>query len=155
PRSALADIAHTLQHGRRAFEWRTTLACATTAEAIEHLAKFPQTTDPIEAQPAGSYRVVFGYSGQGAQHAAMAQEIYESEPVFRRVADKCLQLFARHGVALAGRLFNRDWKPDPAEIQHTLFAQCALFTTQVGLTELWRSFGLTPSGVIGHSVGEL
>ena len=155
PELQLVDVAHTLRHGRRSLEWRTTLACATSAGAIEQLTKLPEATDPVEAEPAGSYRVVFGYSGQGAQHATMAQEVYEREPVFRRAADQCLHLFAERGVALAGRLFNRDWKPDTAEIHHTLFAQCALFTTQVALTELWRSFGLAPSGVVGHSVGEL
>jgi len=155
PGLSLVDVAHTLRNGRRAFEWRTALACAATAEAIEQLKKISETTDPVEAQPAGTYRVVFGYSGQGAQHAAMSQEVYEREPVFRRVADQCLRLFAERGVALTGRLFNRDWKPDTAEIHDTLFAQCALFTIQVAMTELWRSFGLAPSGVVGHSVGEL
>jgi acyl transferase domain-containing protein len=88
----------------------------------------------------------FVYSGMGAQWWGMGGELYAAEPVFRAAVDRCAEL---DPAVLRG--FCGDGTPirDPAD------AQPAGLALQVGLTELWRSRGVAPVAVIGHSFGEL
>ena len=88
----------------------------------------------------------FVYSGMGAQWWGMGGELYAAEPVFRAAVDRCAAL---HPAVLRG--FSGDGTPmvDPAD------AQPAGLALQVGLTELWRSRGVAPAAVVGHSFGEL
>jgi acyl transferase domain-containing protein len=88
----------------------------------------------------------FVYSGMGAQWWGMGGELYAAEPVFRAAVDRCAAL---HPAVLPG--FMGDGKPmlDPAD------AQPAGLALQVGLTVLWRSRGVAPAAVAGHSFGEV
>jgi hybrid polyketide synthase/nonribosomal peptide synthetase FtdB len=88
----------------------------------------------------------FVYSGMGAQWWGMGGELYAAEPVFRAAVERCAAL---DPAVLRG--FSGDGTPmlDPAD------AQPAGLALQVGLTELWRSRGVTPAAVVGHSFGEL
>jgi len=100
-------------------------------------------------------RLAFLFSGQGSQYAGMGHELYRNEPVFRDTIDRCAaRLDARgsldppmrevlFGAGGAGRL-----------IDETRWTQPALFVLQVGLAMLWRSWGVVPDVVLGHSVGE-
>jgi acyl transferase domain-containing protein len=88
----------------------------------------------------------FVYSGMGAQWWGMGGELYAAEPVFRAAVERCAAL---DPAVLRG--FSGDGSPmlDPAD------AQPAGLALQVGLTELWRSRGVAPAAVVGHSFGEL
>jgi acyl transferase domain-containing protein len=88
----------------------------------------------------------FVYSGMGAQWWGMGGELYGAEPVFRAAVDRCAAL---DPAVLRG--FSGDGTPivDPAD------AQPAGLALQVALTELWRSRGVEPAAVVGHSFGEL
>jgi acyl transferase domain-containing protein len=91
-------------------------------------------------------KLPFVYSGMGAQWWGMGGELYAGEPVFRAAVERCAAL---HPAVLRG--FSGDGTPmlDPAD------AQTAGLALQVGLTELWRSRGVAPAAVVGHSFGEL
>jgi acyl transferase domain-containing protein/acyl carrier protein len=97
--------------------------------------------------------VVFLYSGQGSQTPGMARDLYERFPVFRDAVDTAASALARHvDTDLRAILF--DDTDNEERIHRTLYTQPVLFILEVGLTALWRSWGLAPDYVLGHSIGE-
>lgn len=111
------------------------------------------TTDPP--------RVAFLFTGQGSQSPRMARGLYDREPVFRASLDRLMALLddelAAAGVetSVSDVLFAAPDTPDEALLDQTLFTQTALFAVELALVDLWRSWGVTPSAVIGHSLGEI
>ncbi|HRQ87614.1 MAG TPA: type I polyketide synthase, partial [Bacteroidia bacterium] len=97
--------------------------------------------------------LVFVFTGQGAQWWAMGQDLIQREPVFRGV----LEEIDRHLKPLAGWSLIEEMTRDEAtsQINRTNIAQPAIFGLQVALAELWKSWGIQPSKVVGHSVGEV
>src|SRR5262249_20297778 len=101
--------------------------------------------------------VVFLFPGQGSQYPEMAAGLYRSEPVVRRAIDRCARLLEPAlGADLRKLMFpSRRHREGAAEaVKDTKWAQPALFTVGYALAELWRSWGVTPAAMIGHSVGE-
>ncbi len=97
--------------------------------------------------------LVFVFTGQGAQWWAMGQELLNREPVFRAV----LEEIDSHLKPLAGWSLIEEMTRDEesSQINRTNIAQPAIFGLQVALAELWKSWGIVPSKVVGHSVGEV
>jgi amino acid adenylation domain-containing protein len=154
PRASLADVAFTLQAGRQAFAHRSFLVCdeADATAGLDPAARRLQQGHLAARAPS----VVFLFPGQGAQHADMARNLHRGEPVFRAAVDRCSDALAD--------VLDRDLRsvlyPDgdaqgAAELlRQTAFTQPALFTVSYALACLWRSWGVEPEGMIGHSVGE-
>ena len=98
-------------------------------------------------------RIAFLFTGQGAQYAGMTRGLYEHAPVFRAALDRCAALLEPYlARPLLDVLF-------PAEgtstlVNETAYTQPALFAIEYALAELWRSWGVVPDVVLGHSVGE-
>jgi acyl transferase domain-containing protein/NADP-dependent 3-hydroxy acid dehydrogenase YdfG/acyl carrier protein len=102
--------------------------------------------------PGRRLRVAFVYNGMGSQWPGMGGELLESEPAFRRAVEEVDVLFrARSGWSIVEHLRHSEFgsRVDEAEV-----AQPAIFAVQVGLTALWKSWGVEPDCVMGHSVGE-
>ncbi len=96
---------------------------------------------------------VFVFSGQGPQWQGMGRELYEKEPVYRDMIDKCHELLCRRGdYDLLGEL-SRD--EASSRLADTSVAQPAIFALQVALCALLESWGVRPAAVVGHSVGEV
>jgi acyl transferase domain-containing protein len=96
--------------------------------------------------------VVFVFSGMGPQWWAMGRQLLAEEPVFRtqvEAVDAHLQAIAGWSV-----LTELSAPESESRIQETRIAQPAIFAVQVGLASLWRSWGVEPSAIVGHSVGE-
>ena len=156
PDLSLADAAFTLQVGRRAFSYRRFVLAGDRSEARSALASASQdAVKPIAQDPPP---LVFMFPGQGSQHPQMARALYDSEPVFRRWVDACASFLAPVLKRdLRGLLYpssNADDRLAQAELQQTSLAQPALFAVEYALAQLWRSWGVQPSALIGHSLGE-
>ena len=105
----------------------------------------------------GEREVVFLFPGQGAQYVHMAEGIYRSEPLFRQHVDHCAELLAPYlGHDLRHTLFPANGASAEAEqaIQQTATTQPALFVVEYALARLWMSWGIQPTAMIGHSIGE-
>jgi amino acid adenylation domain-containing protein len=152
----LADVAFTLQVGRESFEHRL----AVVAEGSQSLVQALEAGDPERVSKASAPNrkrpIAFLYSGQGAQYPGMGRELYESEPVYRAALDTCCEIL---GPSLGGELARllragREDADARRDLTDTAKAQPALFATGWALTALWRSWGVEPDALLGHSVGE-
>jgi acyl transferase domain-containing protein len=96
---------------------------------------------------------VFVFTGQGAQWWGMGHQLLDREPLFRQSVERSDAQFQQlSGWSLLAELTKN--KVD-SRIDRTDIAQPVIFALQVALTDLWRSWGIRPGGVIGHSVGEV
>ncbi|MDZ8136600.1 MAG: beta-ketoacyl synthase N-terminal-like domain-containing protein [Nostoc sp. DedQUE04] len=153
----LADVVHTLQVGRRAFDHRLMVVCQDLGDALKALT----TQDPQRVfthyQKPCNRPVVFMFSGQGAQYVNMARELYEVEPTFREQVDICSEILKPHlGLDLCHVLYPSEDKIEKAsqQLQQTAITQPALFVIEYALAKLWMSWGVHPEAMIGHSIGE-
>ena len=155
PATNLADAAFTLQEGRRVFNHRAFVVARDATDAVAALRDRGRREGGARDRQGAP--VAFMFTGQGSQHVAMGQGLYESEPVFREALDACREaLRAPLGLDLCDVLFARDRSPEQAaeELRQTRLTQPALFAVEYALARLWASIGVEPVAMIGHSVGE-
>lgn len=152
----LADIAYTLQVGRRAFNHRRILVCSDSADALAALSsKEPARMFTGEADKPPS--LVFMFTGQGSQHVNMCRELYQRERFFREQVDHCCSLLRSEvDFDLRAILFPAESQREEAarELTRTAVTQPALFVIEYALAKLWMELGLQPTAMIGHSLGE-
>ena len=146
--TGLAALAATAGAGRAHFPYRRALLGRTREQLLDAL------REPAPGERAGrTPKVAFLFSGQGSQYFGMGRELYESEPVFREVFDRCDAVLApRLGASLTELMF---YGEDRDAINETRCTQPALVTLETALAALWESWGVTPAVVMGHSVGEI
>lgn len=153
PEVSLADAAFTLQTARRAFERRTTISARTREDAIAKLRASGAVAKAAESAPP----VIFMFPGQGAQYPGMGKGLYESEPLFRSIVDRGAEVLKPLiGLDLRDPLYNQ---ADAGEDTHhpirsTILAQPALFLVEYATARLLMSWGVKPTAMVGHSVGE-
>lgn len=157
PQLSLADLAFTLQTGRRNFEHRFVATVSSLNELIAKL-KGSDHKFCLEAVQKNTARdLCFMFPGQGSQYVNMGKALYETEPVFKQHVDSCAQFLKP--------LINMDLRqliyPAPgqeafaeAQLRQTQFSQIGLFVTEYALAQVWISWGITPNQMIGHSIGE-
>ncbi len=111
------------------------------------------TPKVVAGKPGNFHPLVFVFTGQGAQWWRMGQDLLKREPVFRGV----LEEIDTYLKPLAGWSLIEEMTRSEADsqINRTNIAQPAIFGLQVALAELWKSWGIVPSKVVGHSVGEV
>ncbi len=102
---------------------------------------------------AGQKRIGFLFTGQGSQSVGMARQLYETERLFKSNLDQMSELLDRKlDVPLLDVVFGRN--DEHGLLDQTVYAQPALFAVEYALAELWKSWGVKPFVVMGHSVGE-
>ena len=101
--------------------------------------------------PAHAPKIGFLFTGQGSQYAGMAQELYQDQPTFRAELDRCAELLAPH---LEHPLIDVLWGAHSDLLSRTDYTQPCLFAVEYALARLWAAWGVHPTWVAGHSVGE-
>ena len=146
-----AEIAATLHTTRPAFAQRGFVVAATLEEATAALAG--ATVAPAATAPG---ETVFLFPGQGAQYLGMSWGLYEHEPAYRKAVDECAEiLLAEAELDIRSVLYADATGPGVEErLKNTRYAQPALFVTEYALAQLWRSWGVVPTILCGHSLGE-
>ena len=157
PEQPLADVAWTLQKGRRAFERRRVIVAETHEDAAAQL----EQNDPRRAFThtvvGEDPDYVFMFPGGGAQYAGMARDLYETEPVFAEWMDKGLEI-------LQPKLdydIRALWLPDPGQeatadekLTQPSVQLPLIMIVEYALAQLWMSWGVKPAALTGHSMGE-
>ncbi len=146
------DVAWTLGVGRKAFS-QGGFAVADSVDELAAALKAGRTT--IGERPSAAPKIAFLFPGQGAQQVGAGRELYRDQPVFRSAFDACADALVAAGAPDVRPLMFREPTADAEEaLRHTIHAQCALFAMGCALDALWRSWGIVPGAVIGHSSGE-
>ncbi|WP_328973713.1 type I polyketide synthase [Streptomyces sp. NBC_00239] len=152
-----ADVGHSLVSTRSLFEHRAVVLGAGREEALAGLDLVAAGGDSAQAvrgvagDPKGP--VVFVFPGQGSQWLGMGKELYAQSEVFARSIDACERALAPYV----------DWSlvdvvtgaESAASMDRVDVVQPALFSMMVSLAQVWRSLGVVPEAVIGHSQGEI
>ncbi|MVA19258.1 acyltransferase domain-containing protein [Agrobacterium vitis] len=143
---ALADIAHTLRHGRRDFSKRRFVVARDAKEAVSNLRNLSQ----IGTAAGETAQAVFLFPGQGSPYAAMGKALYAVLPAFRAPFDACASELDRlMGINFKACLFS-----NADDLDRTAFAQPALFAVEYALAQALMSHGVKPAALHGHSIGE-
>ena len=160
PTPALQDICYTAAVRRTHHEYRLAIVAQdqeSAATSLKHYLKSKDFPGVISnrADPFYRHKAVFIFPGQGSQWAGMCRGLLDREPVFRQAVvhfDQAVQAFA--GWSILEQLLL-----DPGEPHYRMdqidVIQPVLLAIEIGLAELWRSWGITPIAVIGHSLGEV
>jgi acyl transferase domain-containing protein/acyl carrier protein len=153
----LADVAYTLQVGRRVFDYRRVVVCQNSEDAIGAV----ETLDPqrvlTHCQEPIERSIAFLFPGQGSQYVNMGRELYETEATFREQVDRCSHLLQPYlGLDLRSLLYPSESEAEAAaeKLKQTYLAQPALFAIEYALAQLWISWGISPQAMLGHSIGE-
>ncbi|KLO26333.1 type I polyketide synthase [Mycobacterium haemophilum] len=150
----LPDVAYTLNQHRVRHPQLATVLARDHAEAVAGLRALAAGQPRVgvvgcDQHAAGPGRV-FVYSGQGSQWAGMGRQLLADEPAFAKAVAELEPTFvAQVGFSLQQTLADGDEVVGIERIQPVLVGM------QLALTELWRSYGVTPDAVIGHSMGEV
>ncbi|MFD8229445.1 SDR family NAD(P)-dependent oxidoreductase [Streptomyces massasporeus] len=154
--AAVGDVVHTLALRRHHAEHRLGIVADGLQQLASRARKFAEgeVTDGVVSGvpvlPPGHPGPVFVFTGQGSQYAGMCRQLLVEEPVFASAIDALEPLIrAESGFSL------REMIERPGRLVGVDRIQPTLFGVQVALAELWRSWGVTPSAVIGQSLGEV
>ena len=153
----LEDLGYSANTRRSHLEHRLAIAASSHDELRDHLAAFLRgeaRSNVASGQIAASLPgVVFVCPGQGSQWQVMARDLMRTEPAFRAALERCEAALRSHGDWPLIEWLGTDANPlhdgDIEIVQPTLFA------IQVALAALWRSWGIEPAAIIGHSMGEV
>ncbi|MGE0605775.1 MAG: SDR family NAD(P)-dependent oxidoreductase [Pirellulales bacterium] len=156
--AALADICYSANVGRAQLPHRVALVSGsvTGLRGLLHDYRQGKSSPGIkngQLRGRGRPKVAFLFTGQGAQYVGMGRELFETQPTFRATLLACDEIL--HPLlcqSLIEVLYPADGVRSP--IDETAFAQPALFALEYALAQLWRSWGVEPAAVMGHSVGE-
>ena len=160
PAQPLAEVCCAAAAQRTHFAERLTILADSSADAQAKLqallrSEVPPATVRGRAEPAQAPKIAFLFSGQGSQYIGMGYELYQTQPVFRAAIKRCAAILEPLlERPLLSVLYPTEDPGGPALLHETAYTQPALFAVEYALSELWRSWGIKPDAVIGHSVGE-
>ncbi|MBC9909406.1 type I polyketide synthase [Chitinophaga varians] len=155
----LADIAYSTFTTRDAFSHRIAFQAASVTEATRLLQAYaanPYTEEVLSGlvQPRDG-KLVWLFTGGGSQYWNMGIELYQHNAVFRRVVDHCDSwLASQWGFSLTTLLYKKEKDAANELLLEMTYFQPAIYVISCALAEVWKSWGITPSIVAGHSVGE-
>jgi acyl transferase domain-containing protein len=152
----LADAAFTANTGRSHFAHRLSVRAASARDAADALAAAAEGREAaglVRGTASARPRIAFLFTGGGAQSPGMARSLYERAPVFREALDAAAAILDPMLDRPLLEVLNAPGDLE-APIHHTRYGQPALVAVEIALAALWRSWGIVPSAVLGHSLGE-
>jgi amino acid adenylation domain-containing protein len=145
----IGDICYSASKGRSHFDHRSYVIGCSKQEISnqlmdDKLSKSPQSFNP---------KIVFMFTGQGSQYPKMGWDLYETQPVFRETLNQCSEWLKPYlKTSLIDILYNSS--DSDTRIHEAFYTQPAIFSIEYALAKLWESWGIRPSVVMGHSIGE-
>ena len=153
----IPDVAYSLNVGRKSFSNRRVIICSDREEALDLLGKTDSKRVITGLRESERQNITFMFSGQGAQYTNMGVGLYRDERAFRDHIDYCAEFLAPQlGLDPRDIIFPSDDDSDHAaeQLKQTSITQPALFVIEYALARLLLSWGIRPTAMIGHSIGE-
>ena len=150
-----ADLCYTAGAGRAHLEHRAAIVVESlpqAAAALEALGRGQAAAGLFVGRAASRPRVAWLFTGQGADYPGMARRLYQAQPAFRAALDEAGAVL---GGLLPRPLLEVLFGDGAGDADRGPYAQPALVALQLGLARLYRSWGLEPAAVLGHSAGEI
>lgn len=154
--SEFANFIYTLHMGREDHLLRLALPCVDLKNAIELLENSIKEQKANIPLPSKTQGIVFMFPGQATQYVNVARKLYENEPFFKSIVDKCCEeVYKNHQINIKNIMFvNYKIKNDNVIEPHTQYDQLSLFIIEYSLAALLINWGIIPTAMIGHSLGE-
>ncbi|MGK4584680.1 type I polyketide synthase [Kitasatospora sp. HPMI-4] len=154
PEADLPSVGHTLALRRSHLAQRAAVVATSAGQLTERLRTLAEGrtgsgTASARTAPGRGGQVVWVFSGHGAQWSGMGRQLLAEEPVFAAAIDALGDVY-REELGWTPREAIRDGGPWTAA-----HVQALTFAVQIALADVWRSRGVEPGAVIGHSVGEI
>lgn len=150
PEESFEDVCHTSRRGRTHMVCRLAVVAQSSPEAEQRLRS---AVSPIDCRRSAAPRIGFLFAGQGEQYSGMGRALLDSEPVFHAAIEECDALLRPHlPESLLAVMYPTNG--ESRLIDDTLYTQPAIFALGYALSKLWRSWGVEPRAVMGHSLGE-
>ncbi|AOY84552.2 non-ribosomal peptide synthetase [Moorena producens JHB] len=154
----LGDICFTANTGRKDFNHRLAVVAESKQQLQEQLAAFPPPMVGVVNSQQKPNAIAFLFTGQGSQYVGMGRQLYETQPTFREALDRCDEILHSYlDKSLLEVLYpdsDQSLATDNWSLNQTAYTQPALFAIEYALFQLWKSWGIEPDVVMGHSVGE-
>lgn len=152
----LSDIAYSLNITRDDFNHRSFLIADSTTDAAEKLISLKTKNTKSSVLKSVPSELGFLFPGQGSQYLQMGKTLYDNEKVYREAVDKCADMLMEElGLDIREILYPKDHFTDAEELlRNTRLTQPSLFVTEYALAQLWMSWGIKPTFLCGHSIGE-
>jgi acyl transferase domain-containing protein/thioesterase domain-containing protein/acyl carrier protein len=153
----IADIAFTLREGRREFSVRKTIVARNNTDLADALLHQRPNWISEGSVPKEKPEIVFMFPGGGAQYPGAGADLLKSSPVFKNAIDECFHVMpALAPKDLYSVMFDNDINDETArgKMEMSSYAIPALFVLEYAYARLWQGWGVEPSSILGHSVGE-
>lgn len=152
----LADVAHSLTATRDTFRKRSFVLATDAVNAYEQLLSNNATTIKSSDLKVVPSNLAFLFPGQGAQYLQMGRALYDHEDVFRKAVDQCADILKTgFDIDILSIIYPETHSQEAEEkLKDTQYTQPALFVVEYALSQLWMSWGIQPTMLCGHSIGE-
>ncbi|MBD2522076.1 type I polyketide synthase [Nostoc sp. FACHB-133] len=153
----LGDITHTSQIGRTHFSHRLAIIADEHQQIQQKLQAYLDNSEIIGIHHGHSSqqskKIAFLFTGQGSQYRNMGRQLYQTQPSFRQTLDNCDTLLQPLlGESILEVIFSEN--SEDTRLDQTAYTQVGLFVLEYALAQLWLSWGISPTAVLGNSVGE-
>ena len=156
PADRLGDFCAATTTTRVHFEHRAAMAVDAPEKALKMLSALAEDKRAAgmkrgHVQLTARPKIAFLFTGQGSQYPGMGKSLYETQPLFRETIDRCHEALRPHREHALKHVMFED---QTGLVNQTGYTQPALFALEYALAEVWRSWGVHPNLVMGHSIGE-
>jgi acyl transferase domain-containing protein len=153
----IADVAYSLNMGRKPFDFRRIVICENVNDAIKQMEKSDSKHVYSKYNNYNNRSVVFMFPGIGDQFVNMAVDLFKFEPAFRKQINLCSTIIKRKlGLDLNHLLYTSNKKSLKyfLPFENDIISGPALFSVEYALAVLLTHWGIVPQAMIGYSIGE-
>ncbi|MBV8882827.1 MAG: AMP-binding protein, partial [Chroococcidiopsidaceae cyanobacterium CP_BM_RX_35] len=156
--ASVADVCFTANTGRSHFNHRLAVVAESTVQLLEQLDAFATNRETLglvsgQGHSRKCQKIAFLFTGEGSQYIGMGRQLYETQSTFRASLDRCNELLHPYlEKPLLSVLYPEPGQTSP--LDQSAYSQPALFALEYALAQMWKSWGIEPTAVMGYSVGE-